>query len=41
MAQGSEISKKYKELANIFLASDKEKRSKKKSFSLSSFFNKS
>jgi pilus assembly protein CpaE len=41
MAQGSEISKKYKELANIFLASDKEKRLKKKSFSLSTFFNRS
>ena len=41
ISKGSEISKKYKELANIFLASDKEKRSKKKSFSLSSFFNRS
>ncbi len=37
----TEISKKYKELANIFLVSDKEKRSKKKSFSLSSFLNRS
>ncbi len=40
-SHGTEISKKYRELANIFLASDKEKRLKKKSFSLSSFFNRS
>ncbi len=37
----TEISKKYKELANIFLVSNKEKRLKKKSFSLSSFLNRS